>query len=316
MPLIKKRNISLKLGGLDIIIPVSDPASEWHMRLQARVKSMALGKKGGLRMLPFEAWAMPTPAAGNCEVPDWLIAGMAEARRMALEMLKDQGIECFNDMVKILVGNSDSLVSLDSSFKLELAWLSTTAPECMVQATRKAVLGCLPDETKQYTLKQSIGRLEDLLKSDFIQHMTYETQGMVRGCIDILVKITKGCAPNMGISKTSTFFKQFFELLPFFCTYKLKEGDRTKELRGEEALGMQIADLKKAMGNKDKVKLSDIDLLEGFSWLLSPEQKALVSQAKKSSLLAGATASAVEKAPGAKPAKSKDKAASVLSYFG
>ena len=77
----KKRNISLKLGGLDIIIPVSDPASEWHMRMQARVKSMALGRPGGLPMLDFEAWVMPDPPSGNCEVPDWLMPGMAEATR-------------------------------------------------------------------------------------------------------------------------------------------------------------------------------------------------------------------------------------------
>jgi hypothetical protein len=314
----KKRNISLKLGGLDIIIPVSDPASEWHMRMQARVKSMALGRPGGLPMLDFEAWVMPDPPSGNCEVPDWLMPGMAEARSLAAEMLQDSGIECFADMAKILVGNSDSLVSLDSSFKLELAWLSTTAPECMVQATRRHILGCLASESQQSTLKQSIQRLSDFLKSRFVQHMTYETQGLVRGCIDILSKITKGTPPNMGIAKTSAFFNQFFELLPFFCTYSLKEGDRTKELKGKDALDRQVADLKAAMDKKEKVKLSDIDVVEGFSWLLDEGQKTLVSAAKKSSLLAGATASAVDKASSSSKSssKGKDKAASVLSYFG
>ena len=306
----------MKLGGMDIIIPVSDPASEWHMRLQARVKSLALGKKEGLQVLPFEIWAMPKPSDGQCEVPGWLMPGMAEAREMAAEMLEDDGIECFSDMVKILVGNTDSLVSLDSSFKLELTWLSTTAPERMVQAAKADILKRLASETQNFTLKQSMAKLEDLLKSEFIQHMTYETQGLVRGCIDILAKICKGSPPNLSVTKTSEFFKDFFDRLPYFCSYQMKDGAGTKDLKGKQALEKQVADLKRALDKKEKVKLCDLDLLDGFSWLLDQDQKTLVGQAKKSSLLAGATASATEKSSSSSKAKSKDKAASVLSFFG
>ena len=79
----KKRNISLRLGALDIVIPISDPSAEWDMRLQARIKSMALGKQGGIDMLPFETWVMGT-VAGECSLPDWLLGGMAEASAVAV----------------------------------------------------------------------------------------------------------------------------------------------------------------------------------------------------------------------------------------
>ena len=70
-----------------------------------------------------------------------------------------------------------------------------------------------------------------------------------------------------------------FDRRPWCCTYAVKEGDKVKKIGGKSALNMQVNDPEKAFDNQEKVQLSGIDVLQGFSWLLDHDHKTLVGQA-------------------------------------
>ena len=93
--LTKKREVVVQFCGMEASVQVHDARGEWDVRFAAQVKDAALGRKGGLALLPYERWsAADSPAIlaeQICQVHGGLLPGSGKggtwwdgARRTAM----------------------------------------------------------------------------------------------------------------------------------------------------------------------------------------------------------------------------------------
>ena len=96
------------------------------MRMSSALKGLAL-QQGQLPRLCYEDWLLPPSHEAKVAIDEGLLPDAAAYRKLAAEMLRNEVVNCFQEMKKTLERNSQALCNLDSSLKLELTFLDSTA---------------------------------------------------------------------------------------------------------------------------------------------------------------------------------------------
>ena len=125
--LLRKRVIEVEMWGVQVPVTVQSPLLELNLRADAFLKRHAIGKGDGLPLLIYESWCFPdadTPQV-RCTLDAGLLHGMQAARSVAAEVLAPTVITASSDVCKLLDGAKEALLSLDQSFSLELAFVSS-----------------------------------------------------------------------------------------------------------------------------------------------------------------------------------------------
>ena len=151
------------------------------MRLWAALKGRSLGYGNGLELLPYESWMLPARTMEKTEVPAQLLAEMQRAKLCAKEILNDTTIQDFATMVKVLIGSSGQLLSLDRSFKLELGFLQQNGEAAVQQAVEANILAVLPSATRASSLTQSYQALQDPKQSQLGKFCTQGSDDLCAG---------------------------------------------------------------------------------------------------------------------------------------
>ena len=137
-----KRQIVLKFLDADVSLTVNDPGVEVQLRIQAALKTMAL-RCGSLPRLQYEEWILDPPSAQD-KIEQSVLEDALTCRKFAKEMLEDKRVCSFEDMRSTLQKNHASIMAMDNTFKLELAYLEGAAEEAIVCGMMK---GSSPDPT-------------------------------------------------------------------------------------------------------------------------------------------------------------------------
>ena len=156
--LLRKRVIEVEMWGVKVPVNVQSPLLELNCRADAYLKTLSLGKADGLEMLLFETWCFPsrdTPEIKS-EVDVDLIRHMQAACKVASEVLTPSVIDCCADVVKLLEGAREALLSLDQSFCLELSFVASSLPASLSASIESRCLALLPTSTLQRSFQKTV----------------------------------------------------------------------------------------------------------------------------------------------------------------
>ena len=299
---------------------------EWEMRLWAALKSRSLGYGYGLELLPYESWMLPARTMEETEVPAQLLAEMQRARLCAKEILNDTTIQDFATMVKVLIGSSGQLLSLDRSFKLELEFLQQNGEAAVQQAVEANILAVLPSATRASSLTQSYQALQDLKQSQLGKFCTHSPKAQMTCVLDVVGNMSKGVCPDIKFASASDFYALVWQQLPHFMGrgVEVMEGDTMvkKLLMGRPALMVGFEEIRAKMESKQVTKLHDLGIYQSFKFLLGSAEVLELSGWVTACLNAmasdktTATCSSASSGAETKTKSQKETSSTVMSFFG
>jgi hypothetical protein len=271
-----KREIKLKYGPAVVSLTVQELSTEVELRLVARLKSDSLGFESGLKLLPWERWMFKLHPAGTaCPVEAGLLVEMNAARSMALELVKLSENSDMSSLRAAYNKKSAEFLSIDPSFKLELAFLATKAPEVVDEYVRRMVLDALPDgDAHPPTLSQALSSLLQLQDLDVFKYSSGLAHDQVRSVSGILQNMKKNVSPKFedsALKQEGGFFNSVAVKLPnFLCCPDPKDDEKKKLVFGKVALGMKFEEMTIKMSGKQvgKVLLNDLEVFQTYRWLL------------------------------------------------
>ena len=326
--LLRKRVIEVEIWGVKVPVNVQSPLLELNCRADAYLKTLSLGKADGLEMLLFETWCFPsrdTPEIKS-EVDVELIRHMQAARKVASEVLTPSVISCCADVVKLLEGAREALLSLDQSFCLELSFVASSLPASLSASIEKRCLDLLPTSTLQRSLVEVKHGLHALSESHVLMISERSMQDKILAVIECLDCLARNSPPPSTLQ--GEFFTKVMDKVQYFYKYVGKkdlEGKPHPEgitLYGRDAVKLQMQELREAVASDPKsLNLSKLDGPQCYKWLLSVEDaksldtlvaKCLSGSAKSQSSGAGSSSD---------PAKKKKKvhdpgsSSSVMKFF-
>ena len=103
-------------------------------------------------------------------------------------MLQSESVNSLQDMARILEKNSQALCSLDSSFKLELAFLNTAADDLLKATVTQKLLETLPSESRRRSLTQSLAAVQDLSQTQMMKMSPPALRTLAQSVEEILAK--------------------------------------------------------------------------------------------------------------------------------
>lgn len=137
--------MTTQIYNTDITIDMDDPADEWQLRLQCRVKTISLNTR---QVAPLWYEDILFPKHSMEGVPKYMqlpkaLIGNAESARTTVADLLD-GVEEMSEAIKIVTKAADALLDLDKTFECDLAFLSQKAMVVLQERVQAEVLGALP----------------------------------------------------------------------------------------------------------------------------------------------------------------------------
>ena len=278
----EKREILVPFVGTTLEFVVQDPSSEVELRVQAALRSQALGTRGGIPLLEHEQWCAPEYARDSveCTVDSCLLAENLAARKCLSEMLQKEHGACLEDLKRCLRKNYSMLVALDRSFKLECEFLWQKGDEMMSQAVDKHITGSLPSNSAKMTLAQSMGILENLHDNRLFQFAPREAQNRMEAVMEVLRNMAKGISPSSVPDQSSVFWKRVWASLPLYLRTSAPNSSGSsgsagpaQELVGRKALTAELEAFTKRFAQKDHdVKLHELERLQPYKWLMAHDE--------------------------------------------
>ena len=199
-------------------------------RLSACIKSLAIGKPGGLPILRHESWILDTDETD--EVPTMELENylkpMIKARNCAEEILMKSGSACLADLQRLLKSSSGLLLSMDRSFRCELEWLFNAADEHLATSIQKNILNCMPTSTINITLAQACTRLESLMDSDKVKFGSLRSLSEIKTVKRILDKMLAGVSPDRSVRAGGEVFEKVWDRLQYFIMVKIPSDEAWK----------------------------------------------------------------------------------------
>ena len=133
--------------GEPITIDVDDATDEWLLRMQARVKTIAVNNRQ-VKPLWYEEILVAKHSVDDCPqfltIPDSVISPLMAARETVADLL--DGIADISTAVKTVLKARDTLLDIDRSFELDLKYLETKAGLVLHRIVYDKTLMVLPKD--------------------------------------------------------------------------------------------------------------------------------------------------------------------------
>ena len=146
-------------------------------------------------------------------------------------------MESFEDMKKCLDSNARALCSLDSSFCLELAYLSAPADDELTSVISEKMIDVLPSEKQRRSLTQALASLQKVLKKDMVQMSAPAMRSLANSVEEIVAGMLQGQGPDGNLSKSHEFCRKLMHRLSFF----ISDGDGPDVVYGAAAMKAKFA---------------------------------------------------------------------------
>ena len=230
---------------------VNDPTAEWQLKLAALMKTCALGQ-GKLQALQHEEWIFGKDLHSvKAEIPDKFLVDFSAARKLVGDMVKGDHIESFADILHIIKANQSSLLAADMSFILEIQLLKF-APTALEETVEKRLLGILPSETNDISLKQALYEIQTLKQSDLLKKSNDSSKGQLAAFDEIVANMLKGISPDPGPASSCSYYAQVLLALRWFCRAEGK-GESKVLTRGQAALDYLFESMNNRMEDEKAV---------------------------------------------------------------
>ena len=310
-----KRHVAINFLQQSVTVTIMDFSLEVHLRLSAALKGLAI-QQGQLQRLPYEDWLLPAALEPKIRIQEELLQDAAACRKLAVEMLQSESVNSLQDMAKILEKNSQALCSLDSSFKLELAFLSTSADDLLKATVTRKLLETLPSESRRRSLTQSLAAVQDLSQTQMLKMSPPALRTLAQSVEEILANMLRGAGPEASLAKSSDFYAKVMHHLGFFVW----EGEGAGVTYAAPALKKKFHECqKKLQADPKSVSLGDLEIFQTYKFLLSSDDAEQLGKSVKQCLSAASTIAPAAKLPAKKPKdldSKKSSSVAVMSYFG
>ena len=229
---------------------VNDPTAEWQLKLAALMKTCALGQ-GRLQALQHEEWIFgKDPKSVKAQIPDKFLVDFSAARKLVGDMVKGDHIESFADILHIIKANQSSLLAADRSFILEIQLLKF-APTALEETVKKRLLGILPSETNDISLKQALYEIQALKQSDLLKKSNNSSKGQLAAFEEIVANMLRGISPDPGPASSCSYHGQVMLALQWFC--RTEAGESKVLTRGQAAVDYLFESMNIRMGDEKAV---------------------------------------------------------------
>ena len=305
----QKRHVNMCFLGQDITVTLVDLSLEVHLRMMAAVKELAL-KQGQLPRLAYEDWLLQPATEPKIQIEEELLQDAKACRVLAADMLKNDAVGSFQDMKTSVEKNANALCSLDSSFRLELAFVAIAVEDLLKNAVSSKLLELLPSEQRRRSLTQSLAAVQDFEKTEMMKMCPPSLRALASSVEEILANMLRGMGPEASLGKSSDFYHKLMRALAFFVS----EGEGDTAAFGAAAMKSKYQAMEERMKTTPgDVTLGDLEVFQTYRFLLTPDMIQELARWVKQTL-----SSSVAKAGPIKPKEPDRKAnsANVMAYFG
>lgn len=280
-----KKKSTVSIFETKVTVLINSINDEWHFRLHARIRSLAVNTGG----VPRTAWeVLLWGDAGLIEglpqtlkVPENMLFDIKNVRRAVAKILSGYSFLTFAEMKDLIGAHEDELIGIDRFFAIEVAFLKDHAEAIAQKMVRDKALLAFPD-SKNFRAFSFDKTLEELTKlSDHkLTLACHVSLGKELAAVVALVKSVKDALPpkDEQIALMSPFFKGILKRCEFFLTTSVtKKGSGhglpvTVLLAGAEAMQVLWDEFS---AQEDKSMNSALPFRR-FAWMLGSEQRASV----------------------------------------
>lgn len=163
-----------------------------------------------------------------------------------------------------MAGASAMLLNLDSSFRIELAWVAGGAHRALEEAIHKKVIACFPNKEITVSLAQCEARLHALTNSTMYKCATRASQSAVQTIRSVIGKMTRGISPAESIKTGGGLFSQVWTHMQFFVKHTPSSGSKKgQELHGQDALCAKLQELEAIVAKESRTaQLHELDVFK------------------------------------------------------
>ena len=313
-----KRSIELTYMNFSLQVDVVDLHLEAMLRLGAFVRNQSLGQESGLQKLPFDEWLLPDLVSkGLCRIPLKHLETMNKARTMAANMLSSDSIQSLQDVQKLFQTSADAICAVDPTFRIEVAFLTSSLQVALATAIQERILRSFPDPIKDISVGMATKSLTDLKSSKIVALASRESQAQVDTVLEIVAKFNKGTPVPAHLFNSTDFYKQLASRFAYFIrvpvSSKTKTGETMESYKfGREAVLLQLHDIGSRVHKSiSHVTLAELESMHRWKHLTQKSEIERMGDWIKKSLAAstasGAASSSAIAAVGPKSKKNKPK---------
>ena len=326
-----KRQCKLKYGGHEVTVIVTDPMSEGLLRYGARLRAASLGRHHGLDLLPFENLLTETKRDESL-VEEAVLADIRKSRSLLAEIMANPEMQSFGNVQSAVAASSESILALDASSALELAFVKEGMLTSIARALEARVLGCLPDaHTPVASVERSLRWLDAILEEPVYKISSRETQSRIGSVRDVIYGLSVNKPPPQHLGSSVGWFGEVFKKLPNFVREEVvgeASASGGSNFRvGTEALKVRLGRMAaKIQQAPHDVELSELERLHPWSFMMSNDQRSKVADWIKINIKARSAAGKKQSSASSggaraghkdkKDKKEKKETTTVASFFG
>lgn len=202
---------------------------------------------------------------------DWSLA-----RKACNTILKEICLEEPAQIQKLLHNKAAMFTSLDPTFVIELAAMDALMGEGGMQLMRCSIMAALPSEGNSMPLEHSSQLIMKIKDSLLFKYTSSASRSLCIAIQEIVEGMRHGHAPKMEALNSDAFLRKVKETLPWFVSKQVG----TTMLYGKIALEASLDEVTEA--EPGTVTYESLNVFHVFSWLLTEQQQAKVSQLTKS----------------------------------
>ena len=228
---------------------------------------------------------------------DWSLA-----RKACNKILKEISLEEPCQIQKLLHSKAAMFTSMDPTFVIELGAMDALMGEGGMKMMRSSIMAALPSEGKPMVLEHSAQLLMKIKDSLLFKYTSAASRSLCLAIHELVDGMRHGRSPKMEALNSEPFLREVKEAPPWFVS---KELDDTM-LYGKSALEVMVDELVAA--EPGTVTYESLNVPHVFSWLLTEQQQAKVSDLSKSvvqSVVAQSSQLVVHTGPPRLPCKRK-----------
>lgn len=269
-----RRSVSLDYRGIIIEAKVQSLTEECDLRAAVKLKGLAVDC-GALPALFCEAMLIPARPRPKVKLDKDLLAPAVAAREMASNLLVGDSAKDATTINNELTKRESALISMDRSFKVEIAFMSSMAGPTGENKLREKFEALLPTSTSSRTLEASVPEATALQASDLFMFCSKFVQGEVAAACEMLNNRLQGRAPFRSSMSAVAWHMKIRTLLPNFLRVNSGPKSMPQWLVGSAALQHILKQLKGA--TEDTITLDALEPFHIYGWLLEEDDKEWVS---------------------------------------
>ena len=207
----EKKDCTLAFLTADIELCISSIHEDWDLRLQARLKTIAVSVNA-LPRLPWEriCFGDDAPLPGVTEtvkVPDGLLAAAINAREAANSVLHEWRLFAAMRDVLRQTDTTQALLEVERAFVLEIHFLLVVAEPMCESHVRREVLAAFPTEDKAVTIDACIDLVRKVKHSTMVLACKPALHKEIESVLSFLANLLDFVPPIMSkFAAISSFF--------------------------------------------------------------------------------------------------------------